>query len=49
MTKPKTKKTRARKSKYDEPIHIEATSQGVKSLFNGKLKPQWCYLKKGLG
>lgn len=39
---------RKRSSKYEEPIHIEASPEEVaKSLFNGPPKPrgQWRFLK----
>ena len=38
-----------KKSKHEEPIHIEAAPLDVaRSLFNGKPKPRrkWLYLKK---
>ena len=40
---------RKRRSKYEKPIHIDATPEEVaKSLFNGPPKPkdQWRYLEE---
>ena len=41
---------RKRSSKYEEPIHIDATPEEVaQSLFRGQPKPrdQWRFLKNG--
>ena len=43
------KKQPAKRSKYEEPIHVPATPEQVaRSLFRGKPKPkeQWSYLKR---
>ena len=44
----KTKKTRKpRKSKYDEPIKIDASPEAVaRSLFHGKPKKEWRFMKE---
>ena len=46
--KPKTTKSK-RESKYDKPIHIDATMDEVaQTIFSGKPKPkdQWRFLKE---
>lgn len=43
----KTKTREPRKSKYDEPIKIDASPEAVaRSLFQGKPKKEWRFMKK---
>ena len=48
MKRTRTEPRRPRPSKYDEPIKIDATPEEVaRSLFNGKPKKEWRFLKQG--
>ncbi len=48
MNKTKASTKRPRPSKYDEPIKIDSSPEAVaRSLFNGKPKKKWRYLRRG--
>ena len=48
MNKTTASTKRPRPSKHDEPIKIDASPEAVaRSLFNGKPKKEWRYLKEG--
>ena len=48
MNKTKASTKRSRPSKYDGPIKIDASPEEVvQSLFRGKPKKEWRYLKEG--